>query len=174
MPVSVEEVETVTWIYADQGRKATALMIADANAAFQVASIAMANFLTRFDVVLSPTLAKPPAKLGVLGLSPPDLAAYSKEAISYSPFVAVANMTGQPSMSVPLHWTADGLPVGTLFTARYGDEASVYELRPLIIRCVDTDFDFLVASRPGYLSSREIYGWSIICGYSGGDSDSSA
>jgi amidase len=127
-PVSGEEVEKVTWIYADQGRKATALMIADANAAFQAASIAMAHFLTRFDLLLSPTLAKPPAKLGVLGLSPPDLAAYTKEAVSYSPFVAVANMTGQPSMSVPLHWTADGLPIGTLFTARYGAEATLLRL----------------------------------------------
>jgi amidase len=126
--VSAEEVETVTWIYADQGRKATALMIADANTAFQAASIAMATFLTQFDLLLSPTLAKPPAKLGVLGLSPPDLAAYTKEVISYSPFVAMANMTGQPSMSVPLHWTADGLPVGTLFTARYGDEATLLRL----------------------------------------------
>jgi amidase/6-aminohexanoate-cyclic-dimer hydrolase len=128
LPVSPEEVETVTWNFADQGTKATALMIADANAAFQVAATAMGHFLTRFDVLLSPTLAKPPARLGVLGLSPVDWAAYTKEITTYSPFTAVANMTGQPSMSVPLHWTPDGLPVGLMFTGRYGEEARLLRL----------------------------------------------
>jgi amidase/6-aminohexanoate-cyclic-dimer hydrolase len=128
LPVSAEEVEAVTWIFADQGAKATALMIADANAAFQVAATAMGNFLTRFDVLLSPTLAKPPAKLGVLGLSPVDWAVFTKEITTYSPFTAVANMTGQPSMSVPLHWTPNGLPVGLMFTGRYGEEAGLLRL----------------------------------------------
>lgn len=127
-PVSPEEVETVTWIFADQGAKATALMIADANAAFQVAATAMGHFLTRFDVLLSPTLAKPPAKLGILGLSPVDWAVFTKEVTTYSPFTALANMTGQPSMSVPLHWTPDGLPVGLMFTGRYGEEAQLLRL----------------------------------------------
>jgi amidase len=127
-PVALEEVETVTWNFAAQGAKATALTIADANTSFQVAAIAMGHFLTRFDVLLSPTLARPPAKLGVLGLSPLDWAAYAREITSYSPFTAVANMTGQPSMSVPLHWTPDGLPVGMMFTGRYGEEARLLRL----------------------------------------------
>jgi amidase len=127
-PVSQEELETMTWIYSEQGAKASALAIADANVAFQIAASAMASFLTRFDVLLSPTLARPPAKLGVLGLSPVDLAAYAREVTTYSPFTAVANMTGQPSMSVPLHWTPEGLPLGTLFTGRYGEEAMLLRL----------------------------------------------
>jgi len=126
--VSAEEVETVTWMFADQGRKASALMIGDANMAFQIAATAMGNFLSRFDVLLSPTLAKPPVKLGILGLSPVDWEAYTREVTTYSPFTAVANMTGQPSMSVPLHWTPDGLPVGTMFTGRYGEEAKLLAL----------------------------------------------
>ena len=127
-PITPEEVETVTWIYAERGRQASALMMADANVAFQAAAKTMADLLTRYDVLLSPTLAKPPAKLGVLGLSPVDLAAYAGEALSYSPYTAIANMTGQPSMSVPLHWSADGLPIGTMFTGRYGDEATLLRL----------------------------------------------
>jgi amidase len=128
LPVSAEEVETVTWIYAEQGRKATALMIADANSAFQAAAIAMAHFLTRFDLLLAPSLARPPAKLGVLGLSPVDLDVYGREVSSYSPFTSLANMTGQPSMSVPLFWTPERLPVGALFTGRYGEEATLLRL----------------------------------------------
>ncbi len=127
-PVAPEEIETMTRIYADQGSNATALMLADANAAFQVAAVRMANFLTRFDLLLTPTLARPPAKLGILGLSPADLGVYGQELASYSPFTSLANMTGQPSMSVPLHWSAEGLPVGAMFTGRYGEEATLLRL----------------------------------------------
>jgi amidase len=126
--VTPDELEILTWIYAEQGRSATALAILDANRVFQVAAIGMADFLTRFDVLLSPTLARPPAKLGILGLSPADLAVYAQEVTSYSPFTALANVTGQPSMSVPLHWTPQGLPLGTLFTGRYGEEALLLRL----------------------------------------------
>jgi amidase len=45
-----------------------------------------------------------------------------------SPFTMVANVTGQPSLSLPLHWTEDGLPMGMLFTARTGDEATLFRL----------------------------------------------
>ena len=45
-----------------------------------------------------------------------------------APYTMVANVTGQPSMSLPLHWTADGLPMGMLFTARTGDEATLFRL----------------------------------------------
>ncbi len=45
-----------------------------------------------------------------------------------APYTMVANVTGQPSMSLPLHWTADGLPMGLLFTARPGDEATLFRL----------------------------------------------
>jgi amidase len=127
-PVTAEEIETVTRIYADQGQKATALMLADANVAFQIAAVSMAKFLTQFDLLLTPTLAKPPALLGVLGLSPADLVTYAQEVASYSPFTSLANMTGQPSVSVPLHWSAEGLPVGAMFTARYGEEATLLRL----------------------------------------------
>jgi len=127
-PVSPEELETVTSIYLEQGRKTTALALLDANSTFQRAAIAMGQFLNEFDLLLAPGLARPPAKLGTLGLSPADLATYGREVTSYSPFTALANMTGQPSMSVPLYWSSDGLPVGALFTARYGEEVTLLRL----------------------------------------------
>jgi len=44
------------------------------------------------------------------------------------PFTAQYNMTGQPAATVPLHWTADGVPVGVQFAARFGDEATLLRL----------------------------------------------
>jgi len=48
--------------------------------------------------------------------------------LSRTPFTQLANLTGQPAMSVPLHWTGDGLPVGVHFMAPFGDEATLFRL----------------------------------------------
>ncbi|EGH33222.1 amidase, partial [Pseudomonas syringae pv. japonica str. M301072] len=47
---------------------------------------------------------------------------------SYSPYTAIFNATGQPAMSVPLYWTADSLPLGSHFAARFGDELTLLSL----------------------------------------------
>ena len=52
----------------------------------------------------------------------------ARDSISFTPFTMLANMTGLPAMSVPLHWTADGLPVGVQFFAPVGDEATLLQL----------------------------------------------
>ena len=87
----------------------------------------MALLQERYDVLLSPTLTKPPVEIGKLSLNQ-DNAAYEAEAISVSAFPSLYNATGQPAMSVPLHWTADGLPVGVMFAGRYGEETLLYQL----------------------------------------------
>ena len=46
----------------------------------------------------------------------------------YVPYPALFNMSGQPSMSVPLAWSKDGLPLGMMFSARFGDEATLLRL----------------------------------------------
>ena len=49
-------------------------------------------------------------------------------ATAASAFTLLYNMTGQPAMSVPLHWTKDGVPVGVMFAGRFGDEATLFRL----------------------------------------------
>lgn len=80
-----------------------------------------------YDVLLSPTLAAPPVKIGKLSLNQ-TYGPYEKEAISASAFTMLSNATGQPAMSVPLHWTPAGLPVGVMFAGRYGDEWTLFQL----------------------------------------------
>ncbi len=78
--------------------------------------------------MLTPTLARPPLPLGALDMMGSDLDGYCAEALAYAPFTAMFNFSGQPAASVPLHWTADGLPVGVQFAARFGDEATLFRL----------------------------------------------
>lgn len=46
----------------------------------------------------------------------------------FTPFTQICNITGQPAMSVPLSWNSEGLPVGTQFIGRFGDEATLFRL----------------------------------------------
>jgi amidase len=52
----------------------------------------------------------------------------ARDSLQYVPFTQLANLTGTPAMSVPLHWTADGLPFGVQFVARFGDEDRLLQL----------------------------------------------
>lgn len=127
-PVTSAEIDPVPWWFNEQGQKETAIALNDANVAFQNAAYEMAQFLTRFDLLLSPTLAQLPAELGVLRNTAPDAPALRRRMAALTPFTPVANCTGQPAMSVPLHWSTQGLPVGVMFTARYGEEGLLLRL----------------------------------------------
>ena len=80
----------------------------------------MAAWWEQYDVLLTPTLAAPPPQLGWFTAEGPDRE--GPRIASFSPFTAPFNMTGQPAISLPLHWTADGLPVGVHLVAAYGRE----------------------------------------------------
>lgn len=76
---------------------------------------------TPYDLVLSPTLAGPPPRLGVLDPSNPG-EAFAQAATSMAGFTIAYNLSGQPAMSVPLHWNEMGLPIGSMFVAEPGGE----------------------------------------------------
>ena len=57
-----------------------------------------------------------------------EIEALADKTFGFIPYTPVFNVTGQPAMSVPLHWTADGLPVGMHFVGRSGDEATLFRL----------------------------------------------
>jgi amidase len=85
------------------------------------------RWLQDYDVIISPVLGKPPAPLGWVAptVSIPEL---SERLNAYVGYTTLHNVAGAPSMSVPLHWTADGLPVGVQFAGRVGTERMLLEL----------------------------------------------
>lgn len=123
-----KDVEPVTWSMAQQGRNVSSIVYSRAIGTIHQIGLTMAKFQQTYDVILNPTLGKPPVPLGALSLSPKNMQSFTKEITEFGPFTAIYNVTGQPSMSVPLHWTPDGLPVGVMFSARFGDEATLFRL----------------------------------------------
>ncbi len=126
--VTDKDVELVTWAMAQEGRKISSVAYSSAIATIHQIGFTMAKFQQVYDVIINPTLGKPPVPLGLLSLSPKDMRTFTKEINEFGPFTSVYNVTGQPSMSMPLHWTPDGLPVGVMFSARFGDEATLFRL----------------------------------------------
>ncbi len=125
---TTEDLEVITWRTVEAGRKVDGLSYARAREAFDRAAETMGTFMARYDLVLSPTLGQRPVPLGTINLSPKDPDAAQQAMRAFTPFTALYNMTGQPAMSVPLYWSADGLPVGVMFAARFGDEATLLRL----------------------------------------------
>lgn len=119
-PLREDDVEPETWQAVEFSRTLDADAYFAAVQAMHRQGRQMARFHEDFDVVLSPTLGRLP-----FGLLPNDL---RPSAVEFSPFCNVFNMTGQPSMSVPLHWTSDGIPVGSMFSAGFGREDLLFSL----------------------------------------------
>lgn len=124
-----DELEPMTWALHEHGRRVSGGELLLAITDIQSFSRRIAAAFQEVDVWLCPTLATPPLPLGVLRVDPDDPWAGNTESarmVGY-PLVA-ANMTGNPAMSVPVHWTEDGLPVGVNVMADFGCEAVLFRL----------------------------------------------
>jgi len=139
--------ELPTWILGQVGRKLTADRMAVAMRETRLAGRAMARFHEEFDMLVTPTLGRLPWPHGDLGPSAfeqrmmeglrrapvgPALMMLFRQLgtriLEPIPNTALFNMTGQPAMSVPLHWSSDGLPVGVQFVGRFGEESALLRL----------------------------------------------
>ncbi len=147
--LSFADFETGTSAMALLGQAYSAGDFAGALNTLQRASRRIAGFFEEYDVLLTPTLAQPPVPTGslqptaaerrqvalvgrlnaawllkLMGVVKP----LADKTFDFMPYTAVFNVTGQPAMSVPLHWDAQGLPIGMQFAGRFGDEATLFRL----------------------------------------------
>jgi amidase len=141
--------ESATWVLKVMGETLTAGEYQSAVRTLRRIARDVSRFTDAFDAWLTPTLAMPPVRIGELASK--GLLAQAERVVgrlqlgrlvkasgvidqvaerllAFVPYTPIANATGQPSMSVPLYWSADGLPIGVMFTARYGDEATLLRL----------------------------------------------
>jgi amidase/6-aminohexanoate-cyclic-dimer hydrolase len=91
----------------------------------------MAAVFQDIDILLSPVMSEPPAIIGRFAHTTEDYEAFRigpEGVFAYSPFCTAFNASGQPAASVPLHWTADGLPVGVQVAAAYGQDETLIAL----------------------------------------------
>ena len=123
-----DDVEPLTFAAAERGRKMPAAEYARALILMHGFGRQVAKMFQRFDVLLSPVLANPPLPLGRCSMQNPDVESYAAELASELPFTPIYNLSGCPAISLPLYWTADGLPVGVQFGAGFGNEALLLRL----------------------------------------------
>lgn len=114
--------EKATWAWAEEGRRHSAADYAAAVTAIHAAGRRLGEFFERYDVMLSTTMRRPPMELGYLRQDERGLDDYIKVLMEEMPVTPLFNVTGCPAVSVPLHWTADNLPVGIHIGAGFGHE----------------------------------------------------
>jgi amidase len=166
------DVETITWALGLLGRATSAREFVRSKQRWNHFARVMGRFHQRFDVYMTPTIAILPPRIGELQLSGVERLVFNAvnalglgrllkatgvtekladESLSRMPFTQLANLTGQPAMSVPLHWTADGLPCGVHFMAPIGDESTLFRLAGQLERATPW-FD----RRPPVFAGREV------------------
>jgi len=127
-PAVQDDVEPLTWAMAQAGRALGGGEYLRGLRMLHAGGRQVARFFATHDLVLSPTMARPPLRIGELRYPAEDPVSGLIEAGKAVPFTGLFNATGQPAMNVPLYWNADGLPIGVQFAARYGDEATLVRL----------------------------------------------
>ena len=126
-----DDVELLTWAFCEMGRSVTAQQAMDAIVLVQQFSRRVASFWADpdviddgggFDLLLTPTLGEPPVPHGTFSSAPDDPLSGFFRSAAFVPYTAQFNVTGQPGISLPMHWTPDGLPVGIQLVADFGRE----------------------------------------------------
>ena len=127
---SLDNLEAVTLACYEDGKRYSAADLVNAMGYNNVLSRQIGKFFQNYDVLVTPTIARPPAPLGELNQNRQDMTAteWTRQVFSYVPFTPAFNSTGQPAISLPLHWNANGLPIGVQFVGRFGDEATLLRL----------------------------------------------
>ena len=124
-PIEAGEVEGLTMATYRRGQAVTGSAYVQGVAALHAYGRAVAGLFETFDVLLLSTLGQPAIPIGWIL---EDRAQITERLFAFMPNTQAFNNTGQPAMTVPLAWSASGLPIGLQFVARTGDEATLFRL----------------------------------------------
>jgi len=119
-PIGEDEIEPRNASYRRSGRALSAVAYLQSRQWFGMWGRRMADWWNDHDLLVTPTLGAPPPELGWFTAAGPQQE--GKRIVSFIPYTAQFNMTGQPAISLPLYWTPAGLPVGVQLAAAYGRE----------------------------------------------------
>jgi amidase len=134
--VAPDAVEATTWACYQYGQSLSAAQLLEALQIVNTVSRHAGAFFEEYDILLTPTLPQPPHRLGVFNADAPGLSAldWAGQIFAGSPYTPLANVTGQPAISLPLATAADNLPIGMQFMAGMGREDLLFSLSGQIER----------------------------------------
>ncbi len=128
-PVGEEDVEPLTWAMAEAARDYPVTKYIEAVQTVHAFSRRVAAWWEEgFDLLLTPTTAAPPPRLGELRSTREEPFRAFAGAAPFGVYTLNFNLTGQPGISLPVHWTAEGLPIGAHLVAPYGREDMLLEI----------------------------------------------
>jgi Asp-tRNA(Asn)/Glu-tRNA(Gln) amidotransferase A subunit family amidase len=119
--------EPFTWALVERSVDMTPGELLTATATLQSATYAFGDFLTGFDLLLTPTLGEPTKRIGEIDQTLP-FDEFEAGLARYVPFTPLANFTGFPAVSVPLWWDRAGVPLGSHLIGRHADEATLFQV----------------------------------------------
>ncbi|WP_340395231.1 amidase [Paenibacillus sp. FSL E2-0177] len=144
--ITAYDVDIITWVLGETGKNVSAAEFVHSLDEWDVAAAQMAELFNHYDLYITPTNANSAPKIGELTHKPAEIAKLlhvnelPKEeqsrliyemfepSLTYTPFTQLANLTGQPAMSVPVHKSANGLPLGVQVMANKGREDLLLQL----------------------------------------------
>jgi amidase len=125
-PLREDRLQPLTRWLRDRGNGVTAPALLAAHAQLQSALRVALPVMAEYDAILHPTLAQPPVPIGYFHDADP--AENFERQKRFTPFTSIYNISGQPAVSVPLHWTEEGLPIGVMLAGRLGAEGTLISL----------------------------------------------
>jgi amidase len=127
---SPDNVEAVTWACYEDGKRRTAVELIAAMDHGNLLSRVVGAFFKKYDLLLTPTLARQPVPLSEINQNRKGMGAFewTRQVFSYCPFTPLFNSTGQPAISLPMHWSEGGVPVGVQLAGRFADEATLIRI----------------------------------------------
>lgn len=126
---TADDLEPLVWQLAQRRERLNAAEYLMAVQDLQLLTRKVAGFHQTYDVLLTPTLGRPPARLGSFRMDVDDDPTTVRQRMwTFAPFTQLQNVTGQPAMSLPLHWNTRGLPIGVQIVGRFGYETTLFGL----------------------------------------------